>query len=88
MTNTTKILAASSLALGLFALAAPASAYIACNSEGDCWHTHDRVSVPGITFEYHPDSWYFRQDWKTGNRHWHDYQEGRGYWRSGAWIKL
>lgn len=24
---------------GLLAVAAPASAYVVCNAEGDCWHT-------------------------------------------------
>ena len=64
-----------------------ASAYVACNHEGDCWHTESRVRAPGVTFEYHPDDWYFHQHWDR-DRHWRDYHEGRGYWRNGVWITL
>ena len=64
-----------------------ASAYVACNHEGDCWHTESHVAVPGVTFEYHPDDWYFHQHWDR-DRHWRDYHEGRGYWRNGVWITL
>ena len=48
---------------GLFAAVAPASAYVACNPDGDCWHTDRRVVVPGVTFTYHPDDWYFHRHW-------------------------
>jgi hypothetical protein len=71
----------------LAAMAAPASAYVACNN-GDCWHTENRVRVPGVTFSYHPDDWYFHQRWDRDNRHFRDYHEGRGYWRNGIWITL
>ena len=29
-------------AAALTTMAAPASAYVACNRHGDCWHTSDR----------------------------------------------
>lgn len=75
------------VALGVVvALSVPSSAYVACNA-GECWHTDRRVAVPGVAFEYHPDDWYFHQHW-DGDRHWHDYHEGRGYWRSGVWVNL
>ena len=66
-----------------------ASAYVACNHEGDCWHTEARVRVPGVTFDYHPDDWYFHRHW-DGDRehHWREWHEGRGYWRNGVWITL
>ena len=66
-----------------------AGAYVACNHEGDCWHTESRVAVPGVTFEYHPDDWYFHRHWE-GDRehHWREWHEGRGYWRNGVWITL
>ena len=70
----------------LVALAAPASAYIACNRWGDCWHTESRYTRPGITFEYHPDDWYFHRSWTGRRHHWRDYHDGRGYWRNGVWI--
>ncbi|HXR95910.1 MAG TPA: hypothetical protein VN718_08525 [Rhizomicrobium sp.] len=74
---------------GLIALAAPASAYVVCNRTGDCWHTDRREHVPGVTFRYHPDDWYFHRDWdRDRDDHWHGYHTGRGYWRGGVWITL
>ena len=71
----------------LTALAAPASAYVTCNRDGDCWHTERRDRAPGIRFNYHPDDWYFHQRWEGDERrHWRDRHEGRGYWRNGLWI--
>jgi len=74
----------------LVATVAPASAYVACNhGGGDCWHTETRPRAPGVTFDVHPDDWYFHQTW-TGNNdyHYRDYHEGRGYYRGGIWITL
>ena len=89
MTIVKNILVAAAIVGGALAIAAPASAYIACNHDGDCWHTHSRVKVPGVTFEYHPDSWYFGQHWDADpNRHFRDYHEGRGYYRGGVWVTL
>jgi hypothetical protein len=72
----------------LTAIALPASAYIACNDYGDCWHTESHWRAPGMRFEYHPDDWYFHRHWdEDRDRHWRsDYHEGRGYWRNGIWI--
>ena len=68
---------------------APASAYVACNKEGDCWHTESRPRAPGIQFNIHPDDWYFHQEWEgDNNRHYRDYHEGRGYYKGGIWITL
>ena len=87
------ILTASTSALlafgGLAASSVAASAYVVCNREGDCWHTEARVRVPGITFGYHPDDWYFHRHWDSDReRHWRDYHEGRGYYRGGVWVTL
>jgi hypothetical protein len=84
------LLLAGGLCLGsLIAAAAPASAYVACNREGDCWHTDRRVAGPGLRFDYHPDDWYFHRDWdRDRDHHWRGYHEGRGYWRGGAWVQL
>ena len=51
----------------------------------------DRITSsyrPGVTFEYHPDDWYFHRSWSDrGDRmHWRDHHEGQGYWRNGVWI--
>ena len=79
--------AAASLGLGLAAMSAgPAAAYVACNGEGDCWHTDSRVHYhPGWGVVTHPDAWYFHQHWDDHHR-WREEHEGRGYWRNGVWI--
>jgi hypothetical protein len=71
------------------AMLAPAKALIACNPEGDCWHTERREIVPGLALEYHPDDWYFHRDWR-GDRfhHFREFHDGRGYWRGGVWVQL
>ena len=80
---TTALLAVAGLALSTVG----ASAYIACNHEGDCWYTESRVAVPGVTFDWHPDDWYFHQHWDA-DHHFRDYHPGRGYWKGGVWITL
>jgi hypothetical protein len=75
----------------VMALAAPASAYVACNRDGDCWHTESRYRhTPGVRFDYHPDDYYFHQRWDGDQRrHWRqENHEGRGYYRGGVWITL
>ena len=75
--------------VGLVASATGATAYVYCNHEGDCWHSDARIRVPGVTFSFHPDDWYFHQHWDTDrDRHWREYHEGRGYWRNGVWVTL
>jgi hypothetical protein len=66
----------------VIASAGSASAYIVCNRDGDCWHTHNRHHYRfawGITV--HPDHW----RWRGDHYRWHEHA-GRGYWRSGVWI--
>ena len=83
----TLLLGAAAAAGAMIALAAPASAYIACNHEGDCWHTEARYAPPGVRYDYHPDDWYFHQRWDD-RHHFRDYHEGHGYYRNGIWITL
>ena len=73
----------------LVATVAPASAYVTCNRDGDCWHSDAKPRAPGIRFNVHPDDWYFHQKW-DGDRdhHYRDYHEGRGYYKGGVWIGL
>jgi hypothetical protein len=88
MTITKKLLVTAAIAGGLAMMAAaPASAYVACNSSGDCWHTESHYTAPGVTFSWHPDDWYFHQRWDD-RHHFRDYHEGRGYYRNGVWITL
>jgi hypothetical protein len=70
---------------GIVASSAPASAFIACNREGDCWHVQDRVRYPraaGITI--HPDNWH----WGKRSHFRFNEHDGHGYWRGGVWITL
>jgi hypothetical protein len=84
-----KFLATAAIAAGIaLAATAPASAYVACNRDGDCWHTDKRVTAPGVRFDFHPDDWYFHQKWEGSDRHYRDYHEGRGYYKGGVWITL
>jgi len=62
-----------------------ASAYVACNAAGDCWHTESRYHYPGVGFSIHPDDWYFHQTWDA-NHHFREYNKGRGYWKGGVWV--
>ena len=62
------LLGAAAAAGTLITLALPASAYVACNREGDCWHTESRYSQPGVSFDYHPDDWYFHRHWEGDAR--------------------
>ena len=88
MKTRTALLGAMTGAGALVAMTLSASAYVACNREGDCWHTESRFAPPGVHFEFHPDDWYFHRHWGGDRYHWHDYHEGRGYWRNGVWITL
>ena len=67
----------------LTAMAGSASAYVACNRAGDCWHTRDRYNYhPGFGITVHDDNW----RWRNHERYrWREHS-GRGYWRSGVWV--
>ena len=71
-------------AAALAATAAPASAYVACNRFGDCWHVRDRYDYrPTWGIRIHDDNWRWREDERY---RWREH-DGRGYWgRGGVWI--
>ena len=85
-----KLALASAIAIGstLCLFSAPASAYVACNKDGDCWHTDSQVNFPGVTLSFHDDKW-----WDTNRTdsqyHWHDADNDHdwhhGYWSRGEW---
>ena len=85
MTMKKLLLGAALTAGAMIGVASSASAYVACNGEGDCWHTESRYRYPGAGFTSHPDDWYFHQTWGS-DRRFRDYHEGRGYWRGGVWV--
>lgn len=72
--------------LGLVSLGATsASARIACNEEGDCWHTTTVYEYPSEAhIVVHEDNW------KWGDKDhfaWREH-EGRGFWRNHAWTNF
>ena len=86
MKTITKLASAALLGVAAAAIAATsASAWIACNREGECWHVKDRYAYRadyGIVI--HRDNWRWRE-----HEHyvWHEH-EGRGYWHNGIWISF
>ena len=58
--------------IGVGTFATPASAYVACNRFGDCWHTNHRYrDYPAdLRIRFHSDRW------ERAHRHDHHY-----YWR-------
>ena len=85
MTTKMVLLGAAAAVTALIGLVAPASAYVVCNREGDCWHTEARYRYPGEGYVSHPDDWYFHQRWDD-RAHYRDYHDGRGYYRNGLWV--
>jgi hypothetical protein len=64
-----------------------ASADVACNREGDCWHVRERHNYrPEFGVVVHPDSWRWA-DHEHDKYRWREH-EGRGYWREGRWIEF
>jgi hypothetical protein len=76
--------------VGSIVSAGSASAYVACNSAGDCWHTERHYHYDrDLGVQYHPDDWYFHRDWNNDHdRHYRDYHEGRGGYRNGVWFSF
>lgn len=80
-----KIAAASAIAAALALTTTGAMADIACNSNGDCWHSRDHVEYkPDLKIQVHPDTWKFE---KHEHYHWKEHA-GRGYWRDGVWVDI
>jgi hypothetical protein len=79
-----KLAVAAVIGAGAVALTATsASAYIACNNNGTCWHVHSKYAYhPEYGVVVHPDGW----RWGAGDHYkWHEHR-GRGYWHSGVWV--
>ena len=94
MTNKHRLIAKGLLgavagAAAFAALTTSASAYIACNDRGDCWHTSAKVDYreyPTVKVVYYDDKW----DWKAHSYRWHDVTGDYGYWDSdkNAWVTV
>ena len=81
-----KIAAAAALGIGLVTMGAQAaSAAVACNAEGFCWHVRGSYAYrPEFGVVVHPDNW----RWGANEHYrWREHA-GRGYWRNGAWIRF
>ena len=86
MKSATKLAAAALLGLSAVALGATsASAAIACNAEGACWHVrHPYAYRPEFGVVVHPNNW----RWGPHEHYvWREHA-GRGYWRNGVWIRF
>jgi len=63
--------------------AAPASAHIACNRAGECWHVNDRFDYPArLGIVIHPDDW---RDHHRGHMRFREDRDDRGYYDRGHW---
>jgi hypothetical protein len=91
MISMKKILTGASIAalagIGTLAATGSASAFVACNREGDCWHTESRNFDRHLGIVIHPDDWYFHQSWNA-NLHFRDFHAEHGYYRGGIWVRL
>ena len=80
---------AAVLAGGAMALTAGvASADVACNSYGECWHVHQRPAIslypPSLGIHFYSDDWRRAHEHDT-HYHWmHDHDSG-GYYSHGEW---
>jgi hypothetical protein len=83
MKSITKLAAGAIFGATALALTAgSAAAYVVCNAEGECWHTHYRTYHPEWGVVVHEDNW----RWGDGDHYrWHEHH-GRGYWHNGIWV--
>ncbi len=86
MRHVSKFAAVALLAFGALTVSATrASAAVACNAEGECWHVHAAYRYrPEFGVVIHPDGW----RWGPGEHYrWREHR-GRGYWRGGRWERF
>jgi hypothetical protein len=86
--KTFALASAMAVSAALTLASVPASAYTACNREGDCWHTDSRVHFKGAAITFHNDKWWDRMK-SNARYHWHDADNDhdwhKGYWSKGEW---
>jgi len=84
--NSLKLGLMTAVAVGGLALSGtPASAHIACNRFGECWHTSARYDKypANLGVVFHDDSW---RATHTTHRHWRDDpKDDHGYYDHGHW---
>jgi hypothetical protein len=72
---------------GLVAIPSTASADVACNSYGECWHVqrHYTEYPSGIGIQFYGDDWRRAHERDT-HYHWmKDRDDDRGYYSHGEW---
>jgi hypothetical protein len=75
----------AAVAGGTLALASAASADVACNKWGECWHVHDRLTYPAAAgVVWHDDAWAAAH--RDKHWHWRTDRFDHGYYRNGVWI--
>ena len=81
-----KMAAAALMGLSVLAASATtASAAIACNGAGACWHVHGAYTyAPSYGVVVHPNNWRWGP---TDHYAWREHS-GRGYWRGGVWVRF
>lgn len=81
------LIAAAALGSAVMLTASAASAEIACNREGECWHVKEvRVYRPEHGIIVHPEGWRWAEHEREKYR-WREH-EGRGYWHEGRWVEI
>ena len=82
MSRLKSALVTGAILAGVALSATAASADVACNRWGECWHVHDRMSYPGdLGVVWHPDNWH-----ASHRYHFRKDRDGHGYYRNGAWV--
>jgi hypothetical protein len=78
-------LAAAIAGGALVATTTTASADVACNRAGECWHVHDRLAYPdGVGIVFHDEGW--ANTHRGHHWRWRQDRDDRGYYRNGVWV--
>ena len=79
---------AAALAVGGLAVTVPvASADVACNSRGECWHVHERYTgyPANLGIQFYSDDWRKSHERDSHYRWMRDRDDDRGYYSRGEW---
>jgi len=83
----TSALAAVLCAAATVALSTAASADVACNRYGDCWHVSQRYTTypSGLNVQFYNDDWRAAHE-SDSQYHWRENQkDDHGYYENGEW---
>jgi len=86
----TSALGAAMVAGALFATAPLASADVACNNAGECWHTSKRYTEypTGLGVQFYGKDWESSHRTDTHYKWMKDQDPDRGYYSSGEWHQF